>query len=288
MSLERQVIEAAIKASGGAEQPAEHVESLLAKLHYLEKIGRYGQLLKGIAKSNDKSNFLALLLEVTFAYQFELAGFPLDYEAKQIAEQTSSIDFKMTLPSGEAVYFELRLLQQDRKTAEDIAKQLAASTVYQVMKDGADEQAEIFRAQSTLLSKVESGGKPIKFLSIEKGTFNIVVLCVSDLLLGTVDQHDCMLATYGDSEVPKHYRREIFGLFQEPKPAYPKHIQAAAARFKHFRATVHAVLFLFRTDDDGALDYSLRQVLVWNRSLISTEAAKCVCEAVYKSVPQFA
>ncbi|RYD46138.1 MAG: hypothetical protein EOP83_30150, partial [Verrucomicrobiaceae bacterium] len=170
MPLNRQTIEAAIKASGGAEQPDDQIEGLFTKLVYLEATGRYGQLLKGIAKSNNTSNFLALLLEVTFAYQFETAGLPLDYEAKQVPEQTSSIDFRMKVPSGEAAYFELRLLQQDQRTAEDIAKQLAATKVYEVVKDGEDEQAEVLRLQGTLLSKVENAeGKPFKFLETGEG-----------------------------------------------------------------------------------------------------------------------
>lgn len=289
MPLDRQTIEAAVKASGGAEQPSDQVEGLFTKLVYLEATGRYGQLLKGIAKSNDKSNFLALLLEATFAYQFETAGFPLDYEAKQVAEQTSSIDFRMKVPSGETVYFELRLLQQDQETAEDIAKQLAATKVYEVVKDGDDEQAEVLRVQGTLLGKVENAaGKPIKFLETGDGLFNIVVLCISDVLLGTVDMHDCMLATYGDPEVPEHCRRGIFGMFQELKPTYPEHVQAAAARFKRFKATINAVLFLFRPAGSGVLDYSLQQVLVWNRNLTSPEAAGRVCDAVYMAVPRLA
>lgn len=232
---------------------------------------------------------MALLLEATFAYQFETAGFPLDYEAKQVAAQTSSIDFRMKVPSGEAAYFELRLLQQDQKTAEDIAKQLAATKVYEVVKEGEDEQAEVLRVQGTLLSKVENAeGKPIKFLETGEGFFNIVVVCISDVLLGTVDMHDCMLATYGDPEVPEHCRRDIFGLFQELRPTYPENIQAVAARFRHFKATIHAVLFLFRPAGSGVLDYSLQQVLVWNRSLTTPEGAKGVCEAVYKAVPRLA
>ena len=79
-------------------RPQEHInpnqiEGQLAKLQALGATGRYGALLKGIVATNEKSNFLALPLEATFAYQFESVGLPLGYEVKQVTDQTSPIDF---------------------------------------------------------------------------------------------------------------------------------------------------------------------------------------------------
>jgi len=287
MSFDRATLEAAIAASGGAEQPADQVDGLLAKLKTLEATGRYASLLKGIAKANDKSNFLALLLEATFAHQFEASGIALDYEVNQDAGDGSSIDFGMKLDDGRVAYFELRLLQQDQATAVAIAEQLTQSGLYAVEKDGADEQKEVLKVQSTVLSKVENkDGKPIKFLKADAGVINVVVVCISDILLGTVDLYDCLLATYGDPEVPKECRRDVFGLFQDVKPEYPTEIQKAATRFAHLKATVHAVLFLFRPAGSGVLDYSLRQVLVWNRALTTEQSARPVGERVYAAIPR--
>jgi len=275
MSFERATLLDAISASGGAGQPDDQVEGLLAKLKALEATGRYGSLLKGICNANDKSNFLSLLLEATFAFQFESRGINLDYEVKQGAIGGSSIDFGMKLGDGRAAYLELRLLQQDQATATQIAQQLTDAGLYAVMKDGVDERREILKLQSIVLSKVEDKhGKPTKFLKVDPGAFNVVAVCISDLLLGTVDLHDCILATYGDPEVPEECRRGVFGLFQDVKAVYPAEIQAAAKRFAHLKATVHAVLFLFKPSGSGVLDFSLQQVLVWNRALTTEAGAR--------------
>jgi hypothetical protein len=286
MPFDRATLQAAIAASGGATQPPDQVERLLAKLEMLEATGRYSALLKGVAKANDKSNFLALLLEATFAYQFEAAGIALDYEVKQDATDGTSIDFGMKLDDGRVAYFELRLLQQDHATSESIAEQLTMTEAYAAAMNGEEEQKAVLKVQSTVLSKVEDKhGKPVKFLKTDASVVNIVVVCISDILLGTADLYDCLLATYGDPEVPPECRRDVFGLFQELKAAYPEAIQKAAARFAHLKATVHAVLFLFRPADSGVLDYSLKQVLVWNRGISTAESARPVCERVFAALP---
>ena len=286
MPLDRATIEAAIAASGGAAQPNDQVDGLLAKLQVLETSGRYSALIKGISKSNDKSNFLALLLEATFAYEFEARSIPLDYEVKQDANEGSSIDFGMKLDDGRVTYFELRLLQQDQATAKAIAKQLVKTGAYAAAMNGGHEQREVLRVQSTILSKVENkDGKPIKFLKTNDGTFNIVVVCISDIVLGTADLYDCLIVTYGDPEVPAEYRRDVFGLFQDIRTEYPKHVQDAATRFTHLKSTVHAVLFLFRLASSGVLDYSLRQVLVWNRALTTEQSCRMVGERINTAIP---
>jgi len=96
MYSDRPALETAINASGGVRQPDDQIAALLAKLDLLAAKGRYGGLLRSIRTSNKKSNFLASLLEVTFANQFETAGVPLDYEVRQEAGQPGTIDFRMT------------------------------------------------------------------------------------------------------------------------------------------------------------------------------------------------
>lgn len=286
MPFDRATLEAAIAASGGAEQPTVQVEGLLAKLQALEGASRYGLLLKAIAKANDKSNFMALLLEATFAYQFEARGVPLDYEVKQDAAAGGSIDFGMKSDDGCVAYFELRLLQQDLAVTESIEEQLAKTGAYAMAMNGGDQQRAVLKVQSTVLSKVEDKyGKPVKFLKVDENTLNVVVVCVSDILLGTVDFFDCKLATYGDPEVPRECQRGVFGLFQEVRPEYPKQIQDAAARFAHLKATIHAVLFLFRPAGSEVLDHQLQQVLVWNRSLATEDRARSVGERIYAAIP---
>lgn len=286
MSFDRATLEIAIAASGGVAQPDDQVNGLFAKLQILEATGRYASMLKSIANANDRGNFLSLLLEATFAHQFESNGIRLDYEVKQDTIDGTSIDFALKLDDGRTAYFELRLLQQDQATAKDIAEQLTNAGLYAVAKDGADEQKEILKLQSIVLSKVQDkNDNPLKFLKVDSSVVNIVAVCVSDILLGAVDNYDCMLATYGDPAVPEECRRGVFGLFQDVQQEYPPEIQVAAKRFAHLKATIHAVLFLFRPSGSGVLDYQLQQVLVWNRGLMMEPRARPVCERVFKAIP---
>ena len=64
---------------GGDEQPDDQLGGALTKLAVLDKTGTYVGLFTTLAKAkaNDKSNFLAFLLEATFAFQFETTGMPL-------------------------------------------------------------------------------------------------------------------------------------------------------------------------------------------------------------------
>jgi len=289
MPLDRAALKAAIKASGGAEQPDDQLDGLLAKLAVLDEAGRYAALFAALAKANDQSNFLAFLLEATFAFQFETVGMPLAYEVQQVEGQPSSIDFQLNAYVGEAVFFELRLLQQEGKTKKNIVEQLAMAEQYAIALNGNDEQAAVFRLQSTILQKVQKpDGTPIKFVQTGAGIVNIVVVGVSDILLGTVDHWDCVLALCGDPAVPEECRRGVFGLFQDSKPEYPPEIQARAASYGHIKATLHGVLFVFRAKGSGVLDYHLQQVMVWNRNLVAKEHANALMSQIATALPPFA
>lgn len=284
--MDKAILLAAIKNSGGAEQPDDEVDGLLKKLAYLKQTGRYGKLMANIAAANDKSNFLASVLEATFAFQFESAELPLDYEVKQDEDNSSSIDLLRKSETGVSIYFEVRLLQQDDATAESIKDQLEKSSFYQVAMDGQDEHDAIIRLQSVILSKVQKrDGTPIKFLRVAPDTINLVVVDVSDLILGTVDADDCLLATRGDPAVREEHRRGIFGLFQEPLPEYPERIQTLTKTFEHIRSTLNGVLFLFRSQGSGVLNYRVEQHLMWNPKLISLDHAKAVHAEIAAVVP---
>jgi len=175
----------AIRNSGGTEQPDTEIDGLLAKLQLLEDTGKYARLLASIASANDKSNFLSAILEVTFAFQFERSGFPLYYEVQQDDGSNSSIDFLQRTASDISIYFEARFLQQDNATGESIREQLHGTGFYRVAMNGEAEHDAIVRLQSVILSKVQnSDGNPIKFLRTSNGIVNIVVIDVSDMLLG--------------------------------------------------------------------------------------------------------
>src|SRR5260370_28523390 len=125
----------------------DQVKGLLSKLNFLESRQRYGRLLKNLEAANDENNLAALVLEATMAFQFESAGFELEYEVSQDQENESSIDFRWRTASGKTVYIEARFLQQDRATTDSIKRQLQKENVYEFAKDGDDEKRDIIRVQ---------------------------------------------------------------------------------------------------------------------------------------------
>jgi hypothetical protein len=289
MAFDERVINTVVARCGGVPQAEGDVASLLAKLRVLEGAGRYGRLLGAIEQTNDRSNLFSALLEATFAFQFENVGLNLSYEVQQDPSQRRSIDFLRRAGSGDAVYFELRLLQQDQGTANDIASQLLAGPVFSVLKGGVDEQDEIIRLQSAVLSKVqEKDGTPIKFVRVGARDVNVVVVDVTQILLGMADVYDCMLAMYGDPEVPEHCQRGVFGLFQDSKPEYPPEIFGVERFFQHLKRTLHGVMFLFRRPQGRVLAYELEQVCVWNRALVDTPRATALLAEIQRAVQPMA
>ena len=212
--MNKQALVDAIRNSGGKQWALAEVDDLWPRVELLQNTGRYGSLLSQLAAANDKSNFLALVLEVNFAHRFESQGLRLDYEVKQEAGKPSTVDFLRQTPTANRVYLELRLLQQRKSIATMIDEQLQKFGVYRLLMGGDDERREVERLQSVILAKVQDGkGGPIKFFSVDAGIVNIVVVDATDTILGMIDIHDCLLATYGDPAVDEDYRRNIFGLF---------------------------------------------------------------------------
>jgi len=270
--MDEKTLIAAIKQSGGSNTTATEAPELLARLNLLESTERYQVLLRQIAKANDKSNFLALILEANFAYQFESRKLELAYEVKQVANQTSSIDFLRIAPTGHRVYLELRLLQEAQQNSDAVKAQLEKGPLYRMTMDADGERDEIARIQSTILSKVEEkNGKPIKFFSTAKDVLNVVVVDTTAGILGAIDCGDCMLALYGDPSVDELMRRQMFGLFQLAKPEYPGEILKRAAKYENVRRKLHGVLFLFKKKSGGVLVYDLESYLFWNSALMSRE-----------------
>ncbi|VAW79042.1 hypothetical protein MNBD_GAMMA12-356 [hydrothermal vent metagenome] len=264
----------------------EDIEGLLVKLNFIENNGKYGRLIKSISSANDKSNFFADVFEATFAYQFEASNLPLKYEVKQDNTNNSSIDFLRRTNSGISIYLEARLLQQDYATTQSIKDQLDANQFYRIAKNGSDEHDAIVRLQNVILSKVQKkDGTPVKFLTVDDDSVNIVVIEVSELVLGTIDIHDCLLSTHGDPYVEDVYRRGIFGLFQQPREEYSEFILGLAKFYEHIRKTLSGVLFVFKKQYGGFLDYRLEHYMVWNPNLVDQELAKKVCREISQAVP---
>ena len=275
--MDKQALIDAIEKSGGGANAIEEADELIERIDFLEKTGRYTMLLSRLTKANDKSNFLALVLEINFAYQFESRDRELLYEVKQDPQYNSSIDFLRVLPDQTSVFFELRLLQRAQRMTESMNTQLQEHGIYSVAMGGEDEQDEVVRIQNTILSKVQDkDGKPLKFLSSSPDAVNIVVVDATESILGTIDIHDCMLATHGDPSVEEPFRRGIFGLFQVDRPEYPERIHALAAKYAHIASTLYGVLFLFKEPGSRVLAYRIEQLLIWNPAMIDSSRARTI------------
>jgi hypothetical protein len=270
----------------------DEADPFLARVNYLERTGRYSRLLSHLANANDAGNFLALTLEVNFAYQFESEDRELTYEVRQDADNKGSIDFLRKSPTGHDVFFEIRLLRQTQSVTNSINDQLIASDIYMLTGGGEFEQSEVIRIQSTILSKTQNrDGKPIKFFSTATGTVNIVVIDATEANLGMIDIQDCMLALHGDPSVDEPFRRQIFGLFQDNEPHYPQHIQELATKFSHVKQILHGVMFLFKTRPKRLLSYELEQYMIWNpklmnSNLISRESVLQIENDITAAVPR--
>jgi hypothetical protein len=286
--IDKQALEAAILRSGWSGVWEDQLDGLWSKLQLLITKGTYRKLLSNIEKANDPSTFVASVLEATIAFQFESAGILLDYEIKQDPNHKSSVDFRWKTTSGQTVYIEVRLLQQDRGTTESIEDQLQDGNTWSVAKDGDAEQQDIIRVQRVILEKVQQrDGTPTKFLVRDQTIVNVVAIDISRIILGTFDQYDCLLAGRGDPAVPPICRREIFGLFQDARPEYPDRIQALAKSYAHLKAMLHGILFLFRRPKGESFDYSLEQFLVWNPELIDHERAAAISEQINLALPLY-
>jgi len=286
--FDKHALEATILRSGWPGVWEDQLDGLWLKIQLLASKGKYRRLLSNIEKANDRNNFVASALEATIAFQCESAGIQLEYEIKQNPSHKSSVDFRWNSASGQTVYIEVRLLQQDRGTTESIEGQLQAGNLWSVAKDGDAEQQDIIRAQQVILEKVQQrDGTPTKFLVRDQHTVNVVAIDISQIILGTFDQYDCLLVGRGDPAVPAICRREIFGLFQEAWPEYPSRFQILAKSYAHLKETLHGILFLFRLPKRESFNYSLEHFLVWNPTLIDERTAATISEQIKLALPLY-
>jgi hypothetical protein len=286
--VDKQALEDAMTRSGWPQVWEDQFESLWSKMEHLPSRRGFQRLLSNIRSSNDKSNFVASVLEVTFAYQFESAGIELDYEVKQDSSHPSSVDFRWKVSPGLAAYIETRLLQQDKATTESIEDQLSASNAWSVVKDGDDDQQDIIRVQQVILEKVQKeDGTPTKFLVCDHGTINIVAVDVSEIILGMFDHEDCLLVGLGDPAVAPICQRGVFGFFQELRPEYPDRIRVLAESYAHIKKTLHGILFLFKRPKREPFNYSLEHLLVWNTSLMEKDDVAEISEQIKRALPLY-
>jgi len=280
MELELVTLRNIVTRCGGYVSQDEIV-GLKQKLDLLESKKRYSELIRNIKTANDKNNFLAHVLETTFAYQFETKGIQLQHEVQQSTMIGGSIDFMLSSTNGRSMYFELSLLQLDKATKGAIDEQLARSDFYRIVQEGS--QKEILRIEHTLLGKVQDAkSNPIKFANIGTAAdLNVIVIDVSKSSVIHWDRHDFEQVAYG-------YGADVeelgtFGIFQEAKSNDTDRLKEYDARFRHFREIVSGILFL-KEIGGGIIDYRLHGLTMWNPS-VSNGIRTSVSAEIEQAIP---
>lgn len=255
---------------------SETISHFREKLELLSERNTYNNLLKSLFASNDLSEFNSYLFEVMFSYDFEIFERPLIYEVNQLKGDSSSIDF--LYKSDEFIIcFELRLIQQRNCITTSIESQLAVNKFSETLLNGDDETVETIRLQNLILSKCQKpDGTPIKFSVPQKDSLNFIVINISELHLSMIDKFDCLLTMYGDVGVPELFRRGIFGMWQELHDKSSEIEIQYHDKFKHFRETIHGVLFVRYVKDIGHMgriyiDRELEYFAILNNNLLSRE-----------------
>jgi len=251
--------------------------SFRKKIELLSTKSNYNKLLKSIFSSNDLHEFNSYVFEALFAYDFESRGHQLLYEVKQMEYGNSSIDFCYELSESKKIYFELRNIQQRKLIIDSIEHQLSNTNQYEILLDGADEKLETIRLQKLILSKCQKDdGEPIKFSNLSGNNLNFIVLNISELHLGGIDDADCVLTLYGDVCMNPFYRRGIFGMWQKLNSNPTVENKEYYDGFQHFRDTIHGVMFTRYMKDSGMMgkmyfDRELEYFPILNTNLLEKE-----------------
>lgn len=259
------------------------------KIELLSTKSNYNKLLKSLFSSNDLHEFNSYVFESLFAYDFESREHPLLYEVKQMEFGNSSIDFCYELSVSKKIYFELRNIQQKKFITDFIEHQLSNTNQYEILLDGADEKLETIRLQNLILSKCQKDdGEPIKFGHVNANNLNFIVVNISELHLGGIDDADCVLTLYGDRCMNPFYRRGIFGMWQKLNDKPTVEEKEYSVRFQHFRNTIHGVMFTRYMKGSGMMskmyfDRELEYFPILNTNLLDKET----CISIYIQLGSF-
>jgi hypothetical protein len=245
------------------------------KLILLDRAANYKKLLRSLFSSKNLDEFNSYVFEVQFAYDFEVSDHPLLYETNRLGKGLSTVDFchELGTDSDERIYFELRLIQQRNWITKLIAFEIKERKYYEIGLTGNDAKDETIRLQNLILSKCQDKkGNPIKFTRGNESA-NVIVVNVSALHLGMIDQYDCILTAYGDSAVPFYYRLGIFGLFQQLSSNHTGKDNEIYLKFKYVREAIHGILFVRHVKGSGYLDRlfidrELEYFIVFNNNLL--------------------
>lgn len=270
---------------------ADLIEKFRIKIELLFDAGNYSNLFKALFSSNELNEFNSYVFEALFAHDFQSNNHSLIYEVKQLTDSDSSIDFCYKIDEHKTIHFELQLIKQRQHITNSIKSQLKKSQSFEIQLNGEDEKNDTIRIQNLILSKCQKDdGTPIKFGEPREGLYNFIVINLAEIHLGMVDKYDCVLSMYGDSSVPPHCRRGMFGLCQNISDNPSEEESDLFNKFSHFRKTIHGVLFVRYVKDSGILDgmyidRDLEYFMVTNNNLMKEEDGKAIEENLSSFLP---
>lgn len=257
------------------------IDMFKKKVILLANTGRYNELIKSLLNSKDRIGFNSLVFEAYFAYDFESKGRPLKYETKLLKNSYDTVDFLYRTKNGMSICFDLHQANQRKWLTDDIRDQLATNGMYEIELDGRDRQGKIVRLQNLILSKCQDkNGNPHKFPQSSE-IYNFIVMYVSGEIDGHIYDHDCIFTMYGDSN--GFGTRLIFGLCELLIENTPKHFTIYYEKFKHFRETIHGVLFAKNASPPKRfygnliLDLDLEYYLIRNNNLVDKDKFDEIC-----------
>ncbi|MEW6408550.1 MAG: hypothetical protein AB1488_00315 [Nitrospirota bacterium] len=252
------------------------------KIILLAKTGRYNKLTKKLTSSKNRIELNSFVFESYFAYDFESKDRPLEYEIKLLPNSDDTVDFLYKTRNGMRICFDLLQANQRKWLIDYTRSQLASRGRYELTLGGQEEKDKIIRLQNLILNKCQDkNGNPRKFPQ-DIDIYSIIVIYVSGEIDGHTDKFECEFAMYGDSNY--FGARWIFGLCEHLTENTPKHFKIYYDKFRHFRETIHGVLFvknaspLKRCYGDLILELDLEYYLIGNNNLIDKAKFSEVCD----------
>ena len=192
---------------------------LLEVTNQLEKLGKYGTLVKKLRDSNMRN--MSFAFEALFAYCLESNGMSLDYEKNLNSKNDSDVDFYYQ--KGDYGYgFELlRPEMKDELKAEylkiDDNGLFGVELTQDYDKEYLRPEAQTIFLQDKLLEKVYKFPPPTTIF------FSIIVIDCSNIHFGHFDDEDCRMVMYGKTANPlrqekwlhNHQKSRILGLLEK-------------------------------------------------------------------------
>ncbi|KTC94925.1 hypothetical protein [Legionella feeleii] len=255
-------LETIIKNSGGSSFTLAGASELLIKINRLEKEKWFDKFLKQFQSSREQGDLRGRILEINFAYQFLEKNEQLQYENEQ--GMKGNVDFFWRFENFE-ICIEMKLKRQAIHIEEEFNRLIENNGSFPIEQDPLFEN---FKIREDIWEK-----SSIKKFSpnLKNNRLNFIGIDISELLHGTVDNLDCIIAANKILE-----SKEII------EKQYIKNNNLHPCDY------IHGVIFLFRRPKEKkALAYDLFSEIYINESLVNLVNKEKICNALYNIYPQF-